>query len=233
MSIAFTTSRGKVDTRTAETWESEVLLSFFLILLVSVAFVLPALGLGRDHEHRYSNIGFSLVLISGVAFAWMQHKFHVAMSLVAIVALTVRWIAWLTPSQTLDLWSDLWTMTAIVVMSLLLLRKVFSPGHVTHLRIQGAIAVYLLFGVAWAHAYHVTATLDSSSFKTAGGEFSSIGNWALYSFATLTTIGYGNVTPRDQIAWILSIAEALLGQLYIAVSIARLVALEVIYSTGK
>ena len=53
-------------------------------------------------------------------------------------------------------------------------------------------------------------------------------DWAYYSFVTLTTLGYGDITPVRPIARNLAITEALTGQLYLAVMLARLVAMEVI-----
>jgi voltage-gated potassium channel Kch len=53
-------------------------------------------------------------------------------------------------------------------------------------------------------------------------------DWSYYSFVTLTTLGYGDITPVRPIARNLAITEALTGQLYLAVMLARLVAMEVI-----
>jgi voltage-gated potassium channel Kch len=96
------------------------------------------------------------------------------------------------------------------------------------LRIQGAIAVYLLFGIGWAHAYHIAATLQPGSFSNSAAELSTVQDWAYYSFVTLTTLGYGDIVPVRQVARNLAITEALAGQLYLAVMLARLVAMEVI-----
>jgi hypothetical protein len=119
------------------------------------------------------------------------------------------------------------------VISLVLLAQVFRAGPVNSYRLQGAIAVYLLFGVGWAHAYHLTGLLHPGSFNTPRSEIPSVLDWAYFSFITLTTVGYGDITPVRPIARTLAMGEALTGQLYLAVLIARLVAMEVVSWQSK
>jgi len=215
-----------------ETWQSQANLSLFLALEILIAFVLPSLGFGREDSQRYGDIGFSIMLVSGVAIAWGQRKFFVPTSIIAGVSLVVRWAAWFHHTPTLSLWSDWWSLAAVAAIAGVLLSQIFLPGRVTHLRLQGAIAVYLLFGVAWAHAYHIAALLAPGSF--AGPvEIGNVSSWAYYSFVTLTTVGYGDITPVTQVARTLSVGEALAGQLYLAVLIARLVAMEIVFWQQK
>ena len=62
---------------------------------------------------------------------------------------------------------------------------------------------------------------------------SGVSDWVYFSFVTLSTVGYGDITPVHPIARTLAMAEALAGQLYLAVLIARLVAMEVITWQSK
>jgi len=225
-------ARGKVRARArraiADTWQSQANLSVFLAILVAFAFIFPVLGLGRHDIKLYADVAFTLLLISGVAIAW-GHKFQLLISgLVACVALISRWVNWFAPSPKLQLWADSWSLAAIVIIAYILLAQVFQPGRVGHARIQGAIAAYLLFGAGYAHAYHMVAVLQPGAFNTQAGLLSNVSDWVYYSFVTLTTVGYGDITPVTPTARELSVAEALTGQLYLAVLVARLVAMEVI-----
>jgi hypothetical protein len=211
-----------------DSWQSQANLSLFLVLLVFAGFLLPSLGFGKHHLRLYTDIVFSVMLVSGVAIAWGQRKLFLLASIIASVALVVRWLALWKDTRTLQLWGDTWTLLAITIIALILLVQVFSTGPVTHLRIQGAIAVYLLFGLGWAHAYHIAAALVPGSFNYSYGELSTVQDWAYYSYVTLTTLGYGDIVPVRPIARNLAITEALTGQLYLAVMLARLVAMEVI-----
>ncbi len=212
----------------ADTWQSQANLSLFLAILVAFAFIFPILGFGHRDIKLYADIAFTLLLISGVTIAW-GHKFQVLISgSVACVAVVSRWVNWFSPSPKLQLWSDSWSLAAIVIIAFVLLAQVFQPGRVGHARIQGAIAAYLLFGAGYAHAYHMVAVLQPGAFKTEAGLMSNVSDWVYYSFVTLTTVGYGDITPVTPTARILSVGEALTGQLYLAVLVARLVAMEVI-----
>ncbi len=211
-----------------DTWQSQANLSLFLMLLVLTALILPSIGFGKENLRLYSNGAFTVLLLSGVAIAWGQRKLFIVSALVAGVTLAVRWSAWGLGTARAQLRSDWCTMIAIAVIAIVLLTQIFRPGRVTQVRIQGAIAVYLLFGIAWAHAYHITAILHPGSFAFQAGELSTVADWIYYSFVTLTTVGYGDITPTAQISRTLAIGEALVGQLYLAVMIARLVAMEIV-----
>jgi len=93
--------------------------------------------------------------------------------------------------------------------------------------IQGAIAVYLCLGYGWAHAYHIASLLNPGAFNAAGGNLSLATSWVNYSFGMLTTVGYGGIVPVLPLAHSLGSAEAVTGQLYLAVLVARLVSMQV------
>jgi Ion channel len=216
-----------------ETWQSQANLSLFLALLVLVAFVLPSLGFGRDDLQIYADIAFSVLLISAVAIAWGQRKLFMLSGFVGSVALAVRWMAFFTPTSVLQVWSDWWTLAAILVIAVVLLLQVFREGPVTFMRIQGAIAVYLLFGVFYAHAYHIAELLHPGSFNSTAGGVPNVRDLIYFSYVTLSTVGYGDITPVRPIARSLAVAEALTGQLFLAITIARLVAMEVVAWQSK
>jgi|SRR5271165_271086 len=220
--------RAKAKRVIADTWQSQANLSFFLAILVAFAFIFPILGFGRKDIKFYADVAFTFLLISGVAIAW-GHKFQLLISgSVAGIAIVCRWVNWFAPRPTLQLWADSWSLAAIVIIAFVLLAQVFQPGRVTHVRLQGAIAAYLLFGAGYAHAYHMVAVLQPGAFNTTAGLMSNVSDWVYFSFITLTTVGYGDITPVNQTARELSVAEALTGQLYLAVLVARLVAMEVV-----
>ncbi len=79
----------------------------------------------------------------------------------------------LTPSRILQIWADGWSVAAILVIAVVLLSQTFRPGRVTSVRIQGAIAAYLMFGALWAHACHIVDMLQPSSFNSAAGPMSN------------------------------------------------------------
>ena len=98
-------------------------------------------------------------------------------------------------------------------------------------RIVGAICVYLLIGLAWAKVYETLNTVAPGSFRfppdTAWAAPGPL-RYTYVSFITLATVGYGDVTPVTPLAGTLAWLEAVTGQLYLAITIARLVALSLI-----
>src|SRR5712692_5578492 len=112
----------------------------------------------------------------------------------------------------------------------------FRPGPVSVHRVMGGVAAYLLIGLTWAFGYKLLmqerpdAIYFQSSFAFAGtptglatiptGEPSRL---IYFSFATLTSVSYGDAYPIHRVARSLAMAEALIGQLYPAILIATLV----------
>jgi hypothetical protein len=89
------------------------------------------------------------------------------------------------------------------------------------------VAVCLLLGLQLGQAYAFLQQLYPDAFAGALGETLIPQTWIYYSFVTLTTVGYGDITPVHPVARSLAIAEALTGQLYLAITLAHLVALRV------
>ena len=211
----------------SETWQSEANLSFFLALLVLMVFVLPSIGFDQLHKGLYDDIAASVLLLSGAAIAWrVRWLFLVAISIV-FVTLLAKWTLWLHPARALRVSADLLTIFAIVTILVILLVQVFAVGPISARRIEGAVAVYLGFGLTWARAYAITASMNPGSFQSSGVVPSTSNDWLYYSFITLTTVGYGDIAPVHPVARSLAIFEAVTGQLYLAVLLARLVSLQV------
>src|SRR5271170_530376 len=211
----------------AQTWESQLNLSIFLGILVLTVFVMPTFGLGQRYGRLTTDLTYSFILISGVAIAWgVRYLFALSVCFGA-VALSLRWAAWRFGSDGFGMGREITTLLSIALVCWILLVQVFRRGNITTVRVQGALAVYLLLGVAWAHGYQILNHLRPDSFQSTAGTFTSVGEWHYFSFVTLATLGYGDIVPVKPVARSLAIGEALTGQLYLAVLIARLVAMEV------
>ena len=99
---------------------------------------------------------------------------------------------------------------------------IWSERHrVNHDVIFAAISAYLLLGIAWGHLYELLEMTAPGSFKGLGADLIK-DDLFYFSFVTLCTLGFGDVVPITRPARSLTILEAVIGQLYIAVLIARL-----------
>jgi len=211
----------------AQTWESQLNLSIFLGTLIVTVFVMPSLGLVQRFGQLSENLGYSFVLIFGVAIAWGQKRLFIFASMLGSIALSIRWAALWIATGDFGMWREIATLLSIALICWILLAQVFRRGIVTSMRVQGAIAVYLLLGLGWAHGYQLLNHLKPDSFQSTAAISSSVREWYYYSFVTLTTVGYGDIVPIKPAARSLAIGEALAGQLYLTVLIARLVSMEV------
>jgi hypothetical protein len=122
------------------------------------------------------------------------------------------------------------TITALSAISLVTGQAVFAPGRVTHHRIEGAIILYLNVALIFTSAYRLIFELDPEAFANvpAGqSEAAAISGMLYFSFTTLTSTGFGDILPVHPIARSLSNLEAVMGQLYLTILLARLVTLHV------
>jgi voltage-gated potassium channel len=92
-------------------------------------------------------------------------------------------------------------------------------------RLVGAVCIYLLLGVIWAVAYSILEMIVPGSFQgfspLADREWDS--EWLYLSFVTMTTLGYGDMSPVSATARALAYIQAVFGQFYIAILVAGLV----------
>src|SRR5271156_6425272 len=152
--------------RVARSLKSQINLSVFLGLLVLTVFVMPALGFASYHQGLYDNVVFSVLLVTGILNGWDERRLFPVAVFAGIIALSVTWASWWIPANLLGLWREVFTVLAVVMIQWVLMRQIFRPGPITHMRIQGAIAVYLLFGISWAYGYVIVMHVNPHAFQS-------------------------------------------------------------------
>jgi hypothetical protein len=131
------------------------------------------------------------------------------------------------PMLFLRLSASVFVIVTLLVFIRIVLLVMFRAGPITWGRIQGGVCVYLLIGMAWASAFQFLEQLHPGSFSfiSAPADLDQLTSKLTYfSFATLTTVG-STITPVDPFARSLTIAEAIVGQLFPATLIGALVAM--------
>ncbi len=179
----------------------------------------------------------SLFVLLGVVLVASRNPkvFRLAVVLLAvpIAAVTFRW---LRPDSDLAVAIFFGSLIAFYLLAAgTILVDVLRKGRVSVQKVVGAVCVYLLLGVAWALAFAWMHRVDPGALAFPEGDPGLEGGWTLatyqyFSFVTLTTLGYGDILPRSDDARTLAMVEAVVGQLYVAVLLARLVSLEVTHS---
>jgi hypothetical protein len=201
-----------------------------LVLLVLNVFVVPfTLAPDSAFARIVRDVLLSMILLSGAVTVADHHRLFVAIALVAGVAILVRWTGWLYPPGTTTGLLDETALFSLGILCMVIGIKVFSPGTVTFDRIVGAVALYVLIGVVWAEAYQLISIHVPGAYAGIVHDRGSLDRSSsiYFSFVTLTTVGYGDITPVAHAARSLAILEALIGQLYPAIVLARLVSLHV------
>ncbi len=175
------------------------------------------------------SILFSLVLVSAVLAVAERKRVLVIAIVLAIPAIVGRWINHFRPDLVPP---RVFLVAGLVLMAFViasLLRFILRAPSVDTEVLCASISAYLMLGLMWAMAYWLVDRLTPGgafSFNTNAGPRSIEGFSGFYfSFITLSTVGYGDITPVSRLARWLAAMEAITGQLYVAVLIARLVAL--------
>jgi voltage-gated potassium channel Kch len=202
-----------------------------LFLTVTVFVLPPFMGEGRPVLSIIFDISFSLMLLTGLTAITRTRMIVAGGSGIVLVALAGRWLARTMPGAGLETFNIVMSILSTLLLCALVVRQVFREGPITVHRILGAVAVYLLLGVAWGFTYSLLALLQPGSFtisspvvpgKLADSEF------LYFSFVTLTTVGFGDITAIHPVGRSLVMLEALTGQLFPAILIARLVSMELV-----
>jgi hypothetical protein len=202
-------------------------MSLLLLLLVVMVFVIPAiLPFGRTGRFVI-DVLMTLLLLAGVLAVAEHRIIEPTLVVVSILAIVMRWTEWIVPSTLLPAVRDLSALLALLVLAVAVGSNVFGAGRGVVDRITGAVVLYLMIGLVWAVAYGILDEHSPGAFTGAGSEEGEygLGRWVYFSFVTLTTVGYGDISPVARPARSLAMLEALIGQLYPAVILARLVSL--------
>ena len=120
----------------------------------------------------------------------------------------------------------------LMIVIVIFLTKIFSEDKVTGESIKGGISIYFLLGYLWTYLYSLALLLnpEAISFPAHASELSYI---LYFSFTTLTTLGYGDITPVSLLARNFTILESTIGQIYLTVLIARLVGLQLVNRAAR
>ncbi len=168
----------------------------------------------------------TVVLLSAVMAVGGRRRTLIMAAVLVAPAVIATWVHHFRPDVTPEVFRMAAAMVFIAFVAVHLLRFILRAPWVNSEVLCAAVATYLLLGLLWGFAYELTAVLNPQSFVfTIGANRSMIGFEALYfSFGTLTNY-YGDIIPVSNAARMLAMMEATIGMFYIAVLIARLVAL--------
>jgi len=202
---------------------AQILLSFVSPLFSSSAYARPIVDLAVT------------VVFATAIIVISNKKIHLVIGLILMVpTLLITWGVNFSNTETMNLISLTGSALFFCYIAGLILADIFRAKMVTLDIIAAGISVYLFFGNVCGFIYAIIARVDSNAFNIPETTASYLGDSLIdlsssmyFSFVTLTTLGYGDITPINDFARSLAFLEAATGQIYLTVLIASLVGIHI------
>jgi voltage-gated potassium channel len=206
--------------------------TLLLASLIGLFVALPILRATPGGGIRFS-IMLSLVLIAAIYVNSLRPWTLLVGVFVGGGAIAATAVSEATGAAYAPLVSQSLSLLLLILTTLMMLNTLVRADRVSKDTIIGGICVYLMIGLSFAVAYLIILGFDADALIKAGrplnelrGDASAGSAQVLYfSFVTLTTLGFGDIAPAGEIAQTVVVWEAIIGQLYVAIFIARLMAL--------
>jgi hypothetical protein len=205
------------------------LLTALTILLAIYMFVLmPLQAIGVLAAHYFA-IALAPAFIAAI-FVVARHPAAVMALIAALAAVVASTLLRLRQPSIVDVYLEAgaWLVIALT-LGIVVTRAVFAPGRISFHRIIGAILLYLSIGIFFMALFCFIALMTPNAFSGFGplqDTLAITSRFIYFSFVTLTSVGYGDIVPVHPFARSVANIEAIIGQLYPATLLARLVTLE-------
>jgi len=208
------------------------LLLFFLILMF---LVLPLIPIDRNSLNKTFDLLGLIIILSCLRGITTNRHFFIFMVILSIINVMLGGGALLlTNIPLLRIIGLFFRLFYYLLVFISIMRYVVDETPITSDKLAGALSSYILIGIIWTFIYSLFFLFDPNSFSFSKPTISQSHNWVLYfSFTTLTTLGYGDISPTTPAVQNYSVIEALFGQVFLAVVIARLVSLQILHKTTK
>ena len=215
---------------------------FFVLLCTLVIVILgsPITKVLRTPSFfaRLLIVGYLFSMLLGAVFAISHLKRQlIVAALLSVPAAILQAADVFIKNDHVRAWGDALMVVFLGYVIALIIKALFQQRRITSDMICASICAYLLIGICWAYVYSVVEIWQPGAFNVSGahkevvaalnvtGEHAGFAMY--YSFVTLTTLGYGDVFPVTAAARVCSQSEAVFGQIYLAILVARLVGLHI------
>lgn len=195
-----------------------------LLLAPIIANYLPD-GAGRGIQ-----LAFMLIMFIGVwSLQSDKRLFFIGLALTAL-DIIISAINFFLQSVQLQLLSLVLVLIFCILSTIVAMRQILFKGKVSTNKLIGSICIYLLIGIIWALSYFFIDLLNVGAFDglAAHKGHEAIWEYIYFSFVTLTTLGYGDISPVNEVARTMVFLEAICGQFYLAILVASLVGAHIV-----
>lgn len=211
--------------RLHDKWRDPILTSLTVLMVLHLFVVAP---LETEALHIQPVGAVFVVLLTAALLILSRSLVPVMVISIVVGLLAAGVVVRMHGRDALDmsLQASAWLLIALVIIWIVG-RAVFSPGRITYHRIVGAILLYLTIGLVFVALYTLVGAHRPGAFTgiNVSARVSLPSDLVYFSFTTLTTLGYGDIMPVHPMARSLTNIEAIIGQVYPATLLARLVSL--------
>jgi hypothetical protein len=205
----------------------------YLLIYILVLIAIQPLDEAIGEFGLLLDIIVSIILVSAI-YAVSQKNTHTIIGiLLAVPLLACMWTKQLAGIRWMQIPETIFGLAFFIFIIVIILKFIFNEDEINRDLIAGAAAVYLLLAIAWAYIYRVIEVLQPGSFAIADAQNYTYAIALYYSFVTITTLGYGDIFPVTTAAKSCAILEAIVGQLYLVITIALLVGVHVSQTLAK
>lgn len=200
----------------------------FTLLLASIitALAVSPFLVGFVHLKLLMDVCLTAILVSAIQAVSDRMRTFVIAVLLAIPYLFLKWSGVFADAAEHLKLAELFAGIFLGYVLVLILRYISTRRQVDSDVIMAAVCGYLLLGFMWAYAFFFLEAAQPGSFQFAREGAPATHDFIYFSFVTMTTVGYGDCLPASNAGRSLAVLEAVMGQLYLAVTIARLVGMQ-------
>ena len=167
---------------------------------------------------------FAVVLMTAVRVVTAENRHRIIAYFLSIIWLVISMIRVATQNEFLQIFADLLFIAFCFFCVSVILRRIVTDKEVDFEVVCASVSVYLLIAITWAVSYDLIYFLSPETFNPAeGGVELTLNHFIYFSLTTITTLGYGDITPASVPVGIWSTLEAATGVFYMAILVARLV----------
>lgn len=208
----------------------------FWALLISLLAVF-ILGPFFERPNQVNFIANILLVFSLISSIWIISHDPRKFTLAVLLALPLV-LSSLLPIELLSLFImqlsiQLSGIIFFIYVTVFLLNIIIQAKQVTTDIVIGAICVYMLMGLGWAFVYGLLDLVNASSFSNTINHHGSISQFFYFSLVTLTTVGYGDIIPMTPVARSFATLQAMVGQIYLTVLVAKLVGMHSVKNANQ
>lgn len=187
-----------------------------LLAVVLLSFVTTPLVVERELGGLVVGLQTGAIVLLALVSSGVPRRIVLWSTVVVVAAVVVVGSEAVYADGVAAAWASAVVTALLAVTPFLVLRRVLRQPRITVASIAGSLSAYLLIGLTFGSLFRTISAVDGDAFSQVLGESANY-----FSFVTLTTLGFGDITPASDLARSLVTLEAVLGQVVLVTLVAR------------